>query len=49
MNRRTYQTECMSFLNEVDEFLEKYNKAWYKISNIIKKSSIVNLWSVKNI
>ena len=31
------ETECMTFLMKVKEFLQKYNKIWEKVSNIIKK------------
>ena len=34
------KTKCMSFLNEVDQLLEKYDKAWCKVSNIIKKLNL---------
>ena len=30
------ETECMTFLMKVKEFLQKYNKIWEKVSNIIK-------------
>ena len=30
------EIECMTFLMKVKEFLQKYNKIWEKVSNIIK-------------
>ena len=35
----------MSFFNE--RFLEKYNEIWEKVSNIITKELIVNLYIIK--
>ena len=31
------KTKCMSFLIKDDKLLEKYNKIWKKVSNIIKE------------
>ena len=37
-NRRDFdETKYMSFLTKGDELLEKYNKIWNKVSNIMKK------------
>ena len=35
--RSFHETKCMSFLTEVNEWLEKYNKIWSKVSNSIQK------------
>ena len=37
------------FLMRDKELLEKYNEFWEKVSNIIKKKLIVNLYIIKNI
>ena len=31
------EAKCMSFLMKDEEFLEKYNKTWKKVSNFIIK------------
>ena len=37
-NRRDFdETKYMSFLIKGNELLEKYNKIWNKVSNIMKK------------
>ena len=41
------KTKCMSFFIKYENFLEKYNKVWDKVSNSIKKSLIVNLCIIK--
>ena len=47
-HRRDFdKTKCMSFFIKYENFLEKYNKVWDKVSNSIKKSLIVNLCIIK--
>ena len=43
------ETKYISFLIKNDELLEKYNEIWEKVKNSIKKSLIVNLYTMKNI
>ena len=43
------ETECISFSIKDEEFLESYKEIRKKISNIIKKNLIVNLYIIKNI
>ena len=43
------ETKYISFLIKDDELLEKYNKIWEKVENIIKKNLTVNQYSMKNI
>ena len=47
--KRFDETKFMSFLVKDYELLQKYNKIWDKVSNIIKKDLIVNLYTIKNI
>ena len=44
-----YKTRCMHFLIKDENFLEKCNAIWGKVSSIIKKHLIVNLYIIKNI
>ena len=39
----------MHFLIKDENFLEKYNEIWEKVSNVIEKNLIVNLCIIKNI
>ena len=43
------ETKYISFLIKNDELLKKYNEIWEKVKNSIKKSLIVNLYTMKNI
>ena len=44
-----YKTTCMYFSMKDENFLEKYSETWEKVSNIIKKDLIVNLYIIKNV
>ena len=39
----------MHVLMKNKDLLERYNEIWEKVSNIIKKKLIVNLYVIKNI
>ena len=39
---------CLFFIKD-DELLEKYNEIWGKVKDSLKKSLIVNQYTVKNI
>ena len=40
---KTYdESKCMCFLIEDEEFLEKYNQIWEKVSNSFEKYLIAN-------
>ena len=43
------ETKYISFLIKNDELLKKYNEIWEKVKNSIKKSLIVNLYTMTNI
>ena len=47
--RNSYKTRCMCFLIKDEKCLQKYNEICEKVSNIIKKNLIVNLYIIKNI
>ena len=42
------KTKCMSFLIKDEKLSEKYNEIGKKVSNIIKKKLVVNLYAMKN-
>ena len=42
------KTKCMSFLIKDEKLSEKYNEIGKKVSNIIKKKLVVNLYTMKN-
>ena len=46
---KTKYTKYMSFLIKNDKLLEKYSKIGDKVSTTIKKGSIVNQYTMKNI
>lgn len=41
------ETKYISFFIKDDELLQKYNKTWDTLSNIIKKDLIVNQYAIK--
>ena len=43
------ESKYMSFLIKDDELLEKYNENWEQVKTSIKKSLIVNQYTMKNI
>ena len=43
------ETKYMPFLIKDDEVLEKHNKTWEKVKNILKKNLIVNQYTMKYI
>ena len=47
--RNSYKTRSMYFLIKDEKCLQKYNEICEKVSNIIKKNLIVNLYIIKNI
>ena len=47
--RNSCKTRCMCFLIKDEKCLQKYNEICEKVSNIIKKNLIVNLYIIKNI
>ena len=42
------KTKCMSFFIKDEKLSEKYNEIGKKVSNIIKKKLVVNLYTIKN-
>ena len=43
------ETEFMYFMIKEEKVFDKYMEIWEKVSNIIKKNLIVNLYIIKNI
>ena len=43
------KTKCMYLFIEDESFFDKCNEIWEKVSNVIKKKLIVNLYIVKYI
>ena len=43
------ESKYMTFLIKDDELLEKYNENWEQVKTSIKKSLIVNQYTMKNI
>ena len=43
------KTKCMYFLIKDENLFDEYNEIWEKVSNIIKKNLIENLYIIKDI
>ena len=41
MRRDFYKTKCMMFLIKDEKLLQKYNKIWKKVCNIIKNKFVI--------